>query len=231
MRIHKYLSLAGFCSRRKGEEYILKGAIQVNGDVATNLSQKIDPDKDVIEAFGKVIKPSNKFIYIALNKPKGYVSSCKHKNEKIILELVDINERIYPVGRLDKDSTGLIFLTNDGRLHHKLSHPSFDHEKEYEVTFEKELSFEAIKKFEEGMFILGSKTRPAKVKVVAPKRIKITLQEGKNRQIRRMAEQVGNTVITLHRIRIDNIKLNNLPVGGWRYLSKKELNELLNSIE
>ena len=135
MRLQKYLSSAGFCSRRKGEEYIRDGRVKVNGVTVTELGSKVDPQNDRVEVDQKLVQTDQKKIYIALNKPREYVTSCDHPGEKIVLDLVDIPERIYPVGRLDKDSTGLLLLTNDGRLHHRLSHPSFDHEKEYEVTW------------------------------------------------------------------------------------------------
>ncbi|MDP3285516.1 MAG: S4 domain-containing protein, partial [Desulfobacterales bacterium] len=131
MRLQKYLSEAGFCSRRHGEELILAGRVSVNGVVITKLGTKIDPEKDIVEVGGNRIEAKNNLIYIALNKPKGYVTTCSRERGKIVLDLIDIPERVYPIGRLDKDSGGLLLLTNDGRLHNILSHPSFDHEKEY----------------------------------------------------------------------------------------------------
>ena len=123
MRLQKFLSSAGVCSRRKGEEFIVAGKVSVNGKIITELGTKIDPARDQVDVDGQVIKPTDEFIYIALNKPGDYVTSCSHPGEKIVVDLVDISERIYPVGRLDKDSTGLLLLTNDGRIHHRLSHP------------------------------------------------------------------------------------------------------------
>ena len=139
MRLQKFLSRAGICSRRKGEEYIKAGWVKVNGEVVTELGIKVDPERDAVEVDKDAIRSDSKPTYIALNKPRGYVSSCHQQNEKIVLDLLDISERVYPIGRLDKDSTGLLLLTNDGRLHHRLSHPSFNHEKEYEVTVAKPL--------------------------------------------------------------------------------------------
>ena len=123
MRLQKYLSGAGFCSRRKGEEYIKDGLVMVNDQVVTELGTKVDPEADRVEVDGTRVEADQKKVYIALNKPREYVTSCNHPGEKIVLDFVDIPERIYPVGRLDKDSTGLLLLTNDGRLHHRLSHP------------------------------------------------------------------------------------------------------------
>ena len=141
-----------------------------------------------------------------------------------------ISERLYPIGRLDKDSTGLLLLTNDGHLHHQLSHPSFNHEKEYEITVAKPLPEGALRKLAKGLPMMGTRTRPARVKRISARRFRIILQEGKNRQIRRMVRKVGNQVVDLKRIRIANIKLANLPLGRWRHLAEKEKDKLLTSL-
>ncbi len=227
MRLQKFLSNAGVCSRRQGEEYIKDGLVKVNGEVITELGTKVDPDIDRVEFRGKLIQAKVNLIYIALNKPKGYVTSCRQEGDKIVLDLIDISERVYPIGRLDKDSTGLLLLTNDGRLHHGLSHPSFDHEKEYEVTVARPISDGALRKMEKGMPILGTKTRPAEIKRITAKRFRIVLKEGRNRQIRRMVRKVGNQVTGLKRIRVSNIRLGRLAKGAWRYLSEKEKKDLL----
>ena len=230
MRLQKYLSGAGFCSRRKGEEYIKDGLVMVNDQVVTELGTKVDPEADRVEVDGTRVEADQKKVYIALNKPRGYVTSCNHPGEKIVLDFVDIPERIYPVGRLDKDSTGLLLLTNDGRLHHRLSHPSFDHEKEYEVTVASHITDGALKSLEKGMPMMGTKTRPAKIRRISSKRFRIILKEGKNRQIRRMVGKVGGRVIGLKRIRISNIKLGKLSEGSWRYLGEKEKEGLLKTL-
>lgn len=227
MRLQKFLSNAGVCSRRQGEEYIKDGLVKVNGEVVTELGTKVDPDIDRVEFRGKLIQAKVNLIYIALNKPKGYVTSCRQEGDKIVLDLIDISERVYPIGRLDKDSTGLLLLTNDGRLHHGLSHPSFDHEKEYEVTVTRPISDGTLRKMEKGMPILGTKTRPAEIKRITAKRFRIVLKEGRNRQIRRMVRKVGNQVTSLKRIRVSNIRLGRLAKGAWRYLSEKEKKDLL----
>ncbi len=227
IRLQKFLSAAGVCSRRKGESYIAAGRVRVNREIITKPGTKIDPEKDKIEVDGRHVFLNDTKIYIALNKPKGYVTSCSQKNDRIVLELIDLPARIYPVGRLDKDSTGLLLLTNDGSLHHRLLHPSFDHEKEYEVTTGKPLANGALKKMAAGMPLMGSVTRPAKIKKISQRRFLITLKEGKNRQIRRMVRKVGGHVRELKRIRIANIRLGDLKEGRWRYLSKKEKKELL----
>ncbi len=230
LRLQKFLSSAGYCSRRQGEVYIQQGKVRVNGIVVTELGTKVDPDVDRIVIDGQELTVKQSLLYIALNKPKSYVTTCNQKNEKIVVDLVDIPERIYPVGRLDKDSTGLLLMTNDGNLHHHLLHPSFDHEKEYLVTVAIPMPDSALAKMEKGISILGEKTRPAIVKRLSSKRFIIQLKEGKNRQIRRMVKKTGNHVIALKRIRVANIELGNLPEGAWRYLTKMEIKQLLQSI-
>jgi 23S rRNA pseudouridine2605 synthase/23S rRNA pseudouridine2604 synthase len=185
---------------------------------------------DTVEIHGQLLTKKQSQIYIALNKPRSYVTTCNQKNEKIVVDLVDIPERIYPVGRLDKESTGLLLLTNDGYLHHHLLHPSFDHEKEYMVTVAAPISDSALTKMEKGITILGEKTRPAVVKRFSSKRFLIQLKEGRNRQIRRMVKKTGNRVTALKRIRVANIKLGTLPEGAWRHLTEKEIEQLLKSI-
>ncbi|UCE56781.1 MAG: rRNA pseudouridine synthase [Desulfobacterales bacterium] len=227
MRLQKYLSAAGVCSRRKGEGLIQDGRISVNGVVVSGLGTKVDPDRDLVEVDGNIIHIDQKLVYIALNKPKDYVTSCRQKADKIVVDLLEVAQRVYPVGRLDKDTTGLLILTNDGRLHHKLSHPSFDHEKEYEVTVVKPIADGALQHMAKGLPMMGTKTRPARVKRISARRFRIILQEGKNRQIRRMVRKVGNQVTDLKRVRIANVKLGKLPEGAWRHLTKSELSRLL----
>jgi 23S rRNA pseudouridine2605 synthase/23S rRNA pseudouridine2604 synthase len=224
MRLQKFLSEAGICSRRKGETFIKSGFVSVNNVTVTELGTKIDPQSDLINFKGKRVTLKSDPIYIALNKPKGYVTSCRQAGDKIVMDLIDIPERIYPVGRLDKDSTGLLILTNDGDLHHRLSHPSFDHEKEYDVTVSRVISDSALARIAKGMPIMGTKTRPAEIKRISSRRFRIVLKEGRNRQIRRMVRKIGNRVASLKRIRISIIKLGNLGPGDWRYFTKKERN-------
>lgn len=226
MRLQKFLSEAGICSRRKGEEYITAGLVRVNNTVVTELGTKVDPEKDRIEFKDKPVTLKNDRVYLMLNKPKGYVVSCRHPGEKIVLDLINIPQRVYPIGRLDKDSTGLLLLTNDGSLHHRLLHPSYDHEKEYDVTVSKPITDGALKNIAGGMPMMGTKTRPSEIKRISSRRFRIVLKEGKNRQIRRMIRKVGNHVTRLRRVRISNIKLGALPEGAWRYLTEKEKKRL-----
>ena len=230
MRLQKFLSRAGICSRRKGEEYIKAGWVKVNGKIVTELGVKVDPERDAVEVDRDAIRSDTALIYIALNKPRGYVSSCRQQNEQIVLDLLDISDRVYPIGRLDKDSTGLLLLTNDGYLHNRLSHPSFNHEKEYEVTVAKPMPEGALRKLSKGLPMMGTRTRPARVKRISTRRFGIVLREGKNRQIRRMVRKVGNQVTHLKRIRIASIKLGNLPSGRWRHLTKIEKENLLKAL-
>lgn len=230
VRLQKFLSAAGACSRRQGEAHILAGRVTVNGKVASTLGTRIDPDSDVICLDGKPVHRSDQNIYVMLNKPVGYVTSCRHRGEAVVTDLVDLPERLFPVGRLDKDSTGLLLLTNDGRIHHRLSHPSFDHEKEYDVTVQWPIDDEALSAMASGLPLSGVKTRPARVRRLSAKRFRIVLREGKNRQIRRMVKKVGNRVVQLNRIRVADLKLGRLDRGGWRHLSRDETRQLLDRL-
>ena len=229
IRLQKFLSEAGVCSRRQGEEYIKAGLVSVNSNVITELGTKIDPEKDRVEFKGRLVKPEDRLLYIALNKPKGFVTSCRQPGDRIVLDLVDVSERVFPIGRLDKDSTGLLILTNDGSLHHRLTHPSFDHEREYDVMVTKPIPEGALRTIAKGMPMMGTKTRPARIERMSSRRFRIVLKEGKNRQIRRMVRKVGNQVARLRRIRVANIKLGKLPEGAWRPLTEKEIKRLLAS--
>lgn len=231
IRLQKFLSDSGVCSRRAGEQFITDGRVKVNGAVETVLGSKVDPAVDCIEVDGELVDGKSEKLYIALNKPTGYVTSCNQPGEKIVLDLLNISDRVFPVGRLDKDSTGLLLLTNDGRIHHRLSHPSFNHEKEYEVTVANPISDRSLRKLETGIPLKGSVTRPAKIKRVSARQFLITLKEGKNRQIRRMVGKAGNSIVRLKRIRFSNIKLGSLAEGNWRYLTKKEQQTLLQTLE
>jgi 23S rRNA pseudouridine2605 synthase/23S rRNA pseudouridine2604 synthase len=175
---------------------------------------------------GQPVAPPRDSVTIALNKPEGYVTSCSHPGEKTVMELIDIDRRIYPVGRLDKDSSGLLLLTDDGDLHLHLTHPSFDHEKEYEVTVAKPISDGALEKMAAGLPMMGTRTRPAGIERIGARKFRIVLKEGKNRQIRRMVRKVGNRVVTLKRIRVAGISLGRLGKGRWRYLTDAELNRI-----
>ena len=230
VRLQKFLSEAGACSRRKGEAHILAGNVTVNGTVVVTLGTKVDPETDVVHLNGVPVGKPDRLIYVMLNKPEGIVASCEHRGEPVVTDLVDLPQRLFPVGRLDKDSTGLLLMTNDGRIHHRLSHPSFDHEKEYDVTVQWPLADQALAAMQKGMPLSGVMTRPARVRRVSGNRFRIVLMEGKNRQIRRMVKKVGNRVVRLHRIRVADLKLGDLGKGSWRHLRPGELRQLLKQL-
>jgi len=231
VRLQKFLSEAGACSRRKGEAHILAGNVTVNGVVVVALGTKVDSETDVVHLNGVPVGKPDRHTYVMLNKPEGIVASCKHRGEPVVTDLIDLPQRLFPVGRLDKDSTGLLLLTNDGRIHHRLSHPSFDHEKEYDVTVRWPLADQALAAMEKGMPLSGVMTRPARVHRLSGNRFRIVLMEGKNRQIRRMVNKVGNRVVRLHRIRVADLKLGNLGKGSWRHLRPAETRQLLNQLQ
>jgi 23S rRNA pseudouridine2605 synthase/23S rRNA pseudouridine2604 synthase len=231
VRIQKYLSAAGICSRRKAESYVRQGRVWVNGNVVKELGTKIDPDKDRVELDGRLVSTPPEKIYVALNKPKGYVTSCDHPGQPLVVDLVDLPHRVYPIGRLDKDSIGLLLLTNDGRLHHQLSHPSFDHEKEYEVTVQHPIADGVLHRLAGGIDLEGVKTRRARVKRLSGRRFSIVLKEGRNRQIRRMISKMGHKVVRLKRIRMANVRLGSLSSGNWRHLTAAEKRKLLNGLD
>lgn len=231
-RIQKILSARGIASRRKAEEYILAGLVKVNGKVA-ELGQKADPETDVIEVDGQVLRERADMLYYLLCKPVGVVTTnASTPDQKTVRELLpkDLQGKIVPVGRLDKDSEGLLLLTNDGVLAYRLTHPKFDHEKEYEVTTKDVITEGALEKLRKGVMIDGSKTKPAKIVKTGPNLFRITLTEGRNRQIRRMTERVGGEVTKLKRVRIMNLEDNQLKTGKVRKLTDAEVAALLAAV-
>lgn len=246
-RLQKILSARGICSRRKAEEYIVQGLVLVNG-VPAILGQKADPDVDTIEVDGSVIDARKEMKYYLLNKPVGVETSNvekeggrgmpfdrtqgKGEGGRTVRDLLpkNLQGKLFPVGRLDKDSSGLLIMTNDGVLAYRLTHPKFDHEKEYEVTVDGEIFDGALMKLEKGMMIDGAKTKPTTTRRLDKNRFLITLTEGRNRQIRRMCQKVGSPVIALKRVRIMTIRDDQLKEGGIRELTKDEVSELLKSI-
>ena len=225
VRINKFLSQAGFCSRREADKFILDERVTINGVVA-KMGQKIDLNDDISVDGERISKKPNKKIYIILNKPKGIVCTTDSGVEKDnIIDYVNHHKRIFPIGRLDKTSEGLIFLTNDGDIVNKILRAKNKHEKEYHVTVDKPINNNFIKQMSSGVPILNTVTRPCDVKRVREYEFKIILTQGLNRQIRRMCEHLGYRVKKLKRIRIMNIKLD-IPLGDWRYFSSKEISEL-----
>jgi 23S rRNA pseudouridine2605 synthase/23S rRNA pseudouridine2604 synthase len=231
MRLQKFLANAGVCSRRRAEGLIAEGRVAVNGQVVTVAGTIVDPQTDRVAVDGRPVAIETERVYLALHKPVGVVTSCRHRGEKVVTDLVDIPQRVYPVGRLDKDSSGLLLLTNDGRIHHRLSHPSFDHEKEYVVTVDIPMFDDVLQQLAEGVVLDGKPTRPAVVTSLGASRFRIVLKEGRNRQIRRMVEEVGGRVASLQRVRFANVRLGKLKPGQWRFLDAKETASLLQAAE
>ncbi|MFH1577352.1 MAG: pseudouridine synthase [Candidatus Margulisiibacteriota bacterium] len=228
IRLQKYCSEKGLASRRKTEEYIQKGWIKVNGQVVTELGTKVDSEKDVVELCPEAEQERKKFKYVLLNKPVGYVTILPQKGEKEARGLLPPEFRgLKPVGRLDKDSEGLLLFTNDGVVAHRLTSPKFDHEKEYSVAVDKLIAAEVLDKYSKGIVILGEKTKPVEVTKLTGTTYRFVLREGKNRQIRRMLNNFGYEVIRLKRVRILNLLLNELQPGQHRLLSNKERQDLL----
>lgn len=230
IRIHKYLSQAGICSRRKAEEYIAEGLIFVNGQKA-EIGQMIDPTVDVVKMWQQAIKEQSELLYYKVNKPRWVVTTCAQSDEKTILDVIPLDKRVFPIGRLDKDTTGLILMTNDGRLANFLMHPRYNHEKEYMVETFWPISDASLEQMRNGLFILGSYTKKAKLERHASGRFSIVLSEWRNRQIRRMVEKVWGIVKKLKRIRIENILLWNMKEWEYKALTKKEKDELFKKLD
>jgi len=232
-RLQKILSAQGICSRRKAEEYIEAGLVTVNGEVAA-LGQKADEAVDTIEVDGKVLADRKEMLYYLMNKPVGYITSNVDNDEhpdRTVRDLLpkELQGKIYPIGRLDKETSGLLLFTNDGVLAYRLTHPSFDHEKEYEVESNEEVKEGQLEKMRTGMMIKDEKTKPATVEKISNTKFTIALTEGKNRQIRRMCKKVGIPLIALKRTRIMTLKPQ-LEKNGFRALSEKERTALLESV-
>lgn len=231
-RLQKYMARCGVASRREAENIILDGRVKVNKKIVTELGVKVDEDNDKVFLDGELIKPENKLYYIMLNKPKGYITTVKDEFErKTVLELVkDIDARLYPVGRLDYDSEGLLLLTNDGDFAYKMTHPTQHIPKKYHAIVDGVADIGHVMKLRQGVEIDGYLTKPAKVEIADVRerttQLNITVSEGKNRQIRRMCEAVGLPVIKLTRVSIGNVVLGNLPKGKWRHLTEAEVNLL-----
>ena len=225
IRINKFLSQKGFCSRREADKFILDERVTINGVIA-KMGEKIDPEDDVSVDGERISKKINKKIYIILNKPKGIVCTTDSSVEKDnIIDYINYPKRIFPIGRLDKTSEGLIFLTNDGDIVNKILRAKNKHEKEYHVTVDKPINNDFVKKMSKGVPILNTVTRPCEIKRIKEYEFKIILTQGLNRQIRRMCEHFGYRVKKLKRIRIMNINLD-IPVGEWRYFKDNEISEL-----
>jgi len=228
-RLQKFIARCGIASRREAENIILSGRVAVNKKTVTELGTKVDEDNDKVFLDGERILPEKKLYHIMLNKPKGYVTTVKDEfDRKTVLELVaDLDVRLYPVGRLDYDSEGLLLLTNDGDFAYRLTHPTQHVPKKYHAVVEGTADLEHVLKLRKGVLIDGYLTRPAKVEIADTRerttQLNITISEGKNRQIRRMCEAVGLPVIKLTRVSVGGVSLGNLPKGKWRHLTDAEV--------
>lgn len=230
-RLQKFMAEAGIASRRKSEEYIQKGKVKVNGRVA-QIGDKVDPKKDLVVVDGKEISVSNKKYYVMVNKPRGYVTTMSDEFErKCVAQLVsDIPARLYPIGRLDKDSEGLLFMTNDGSFANTVSHPSGHVSKLYRVTVRPAAKEDQITQMAIGVEIDGKKTEPCNIRVTTEEKertvLEIVLNEGRNRQIRKMCEAVGLEVARLKRVAIGPVKLGMVQPGEYRDLTPDEIRRI-----
>lgn len=235
MRLQKYIALCGVTSRRKAEKLILEGKVKVNNKVVWELGTVIDPDIDKVKVNDRLIKPERSKVYIMLNKPIGYVTTLKdEKNRKIVTDLIEgVKERIYPVGRLDADTTGLLLLTNDGDITYKLTHPSNEVPKRYIAIVEGVPNKSELERFRKGLKIDGRYTSRAKIKIVKRYEdesvLDIIIHEGRNRQVKKMCEAINHPVKKLKRIAIGELELGGLGLGNWRYLEDEEI-EYLNNL-
>jgi pseudouridine synthase len=234
-RLQKLLAQAGYGSRRACEEYLTEHRVTVNGQIV-ELGAKADPVRDVIKVDGKRVHFESRKIYIALNKPIGVVTTNADEfGRETVRDLIDLEGQLFPVGRLDADSEGLVLLTNDGDLANVLTHPRYEHEKEYRVLIEGQLADGTLKAWRRGVLLEGQLTAPAKVDVIDTERgqtwLRVIMHEGRKRQIREVAGMLGYRVKYLQRVRIGPIRLTNLKVGQWRHLSAAEVKQLQALIE
>ncbi|WP_207705530.1 pseudouridine synthase [Hathewaya massiliensis] len=232
-RLQKYMARCGVASRRKCEEIIMKGRVKVDKKVQRELGTKIDPTKNIVEVDDKIIKIEENKIYIKLNKPVKYITTAKdERNRNTVLDLIDVKERIYPIGRLDYMTSGLLLLTNDGDIYNKIIHPRKEVEKTYIAKVRGTLTREEIEIFQNGVDIGGYITAKSNVKVIKKEGensiLEIKIHEGKNRQVRRMCEKINHPVIELKRVSIGEITLGNLNLGEYKELTLDELKYIRN---
>ena len=230
INLQKYIASCGICSRRKAEQLITNQRIKINEKIA-KVTDRINKD-DIVKFNNKIIKPESNKIYIALNKPTGYTCTTRNfENEKNIFSLINIKERLFTIGRLDKESSGLLILTNDGNLALKLSHPRYNHKKKYEITVDKQIKKEQIDRLLSGVLIKNENNKylakAKKVEKITDNKILITLTGGKKRQIRYMMEAVGLKTIALKRVKISGLLLGDLALGKSRHLTEKEIKNIL----
>ena len=235
MRINNFISSTGLCSRREADKLVLEQRVKVNGVFAT-MGQQVD-ESDVVEVNGQLLEAQKKRVYLVLNKPRGITCTTERHIAGNIIDYINYKERIFPIGRLDKDSEGLILLTSDGDIVNKILRSENAHEKDYVVVVDKPLTEEFMEAMAQGVRIYNpvrneyTVTKKTSVHKINQTTFQMTLTQGLNRQIRRMCSQLGYGVVSLKRVRIMHLKLNNLPTGKWRHLSQDEVKELLAQID
>ncbi len=228
-RLNKFLAEAGIASRRKADSLIEEGRVAVDGRVVYSLGQLIDETKAAVTVNGKPVQLKDGFVYLLLNKPKGYVTTARDDlGRKTVFDLIETNVRLFPVGRLDKKTTGALLLTNDGELAYRLTHPKYNVKKTYHVWLDKAINAEHVAKLQQGILLEDGPTRPCEVTVVdeESRKIKMTLQEGRNREIRRMLAALDFDIKKLKRTHFAGLSLRGLAPGKWRFLTKKEITRL-----
>ncbi|MGM9534173.1 MAG: pseudouridine synthase [Intestinibacter sp.] len=234
MRINKYIALCGVASRRKAEELILNNRVKVNDKIVTELSYQVDEENDIVKVDDKVITEEQKLVYILLNKPEGYITTVKDQFDRpSVLDLVsDIKERVYPIGRLDYETSGLLLLTNDGDLTYKLTHPKHEVEKTYLARVKGKPNRNEIENFKNGLKIEDYTTAKAKLKIVKYDEkkdvsiLEIKIHEGKNRQVRKMCKAINHPVLRLKRVAMGKIRIQDCQIGKYRYLTEEEIKYL-----
>lgn len=222
IRLNKYLADHGYCSRREADRLIKARKVKVNGQIA-ELGERVDENKDHIEVEGRQQKDIPKPVYILLNKPVGIITTTDTRKPDNVISLINQKERLFPIGRLDVKTSGLLLLTNDGQLANRLTHPRFEHEKEYEVRVDKPISDKDLKHLEKGVQLADGMTAPARTKRLSENTFLLTLREGRNRQVRRMCDALHYETQRLKRIRMSSITLGPLKVGKFRHLTKEEV--------
>lgn len=230
LRLNRFLAMVGVASRRAAEEMIANGEVELNGAIVTELGTKVNPQSDVVKVNGQTYSLAQKLVYILMNKPKDFITTASdEKGRRTVLDIVNIRERVYPVGRLDRQTTGVLLLTNDGMLANKLMHPSSEVIKSYHVSIDKGLDQVHAEKLARGVFLEDGKTAPAELEIIPGtknREIIMHIHEGKNRQIRRMFESFGYEVERLHRVEYAGLNVHGLQRGMWRTLTDKEIRNL-----
>jgi len=235
MQLNKYLALCGVAARRKANTVIVQGRVVVNKEVVKKLGYKVDPEKDKIFLDGRLLKPPQIYKYILMNKPAGVITSVEDdRNRKTVVDLIGANERLFPVGRLDYDTEGVLLITNDGELSYRLSHPKYEVDKVYQAWVDGYVTEEALKKLAEGIAINPGVIVKGEAKILSRKGkktlVKISVHEGKKRQIKRMMKAIGHPVIQLKRTQFAGLTVDGLKSGEWRELTGEEIKELYTQV-